>query len=309
MRESILQPNIPFAYRLFNEFFKLIKGNAKIKPIFTEHNRTPFSDNPSKLRKYKNITQKIAQQGFRENGAWLSLTVSAKIDQMKNLKDEQGKSAYAYIFDAAKIFGIKPSALLSIVMCENSKLDLNFENRRNNKDSDKGLMQISDENRLSLNQPAVAQKLASLLGQKQLEELGRLFGLEYSGGSLERFASRIVEKITGYNSFSGQLSSDTAFKLKHNIFAAAIYFFVNLKDYENNYILAAFAYHTGRRRLNNFLEGKKTSNPSRQKEAEENGINYASKFWNYFCVFESYFATQNQLFSASKSLFESVNRF
>ncbi|MEM4554505.1 MAG: hypothetical protein QXT25_01500 [Candidatus Anstonellaceae archaeon] len=301
--------SIPDSYWL-HYIIKLFKKEKKAIP-FIEHNNEPFSNEGSRRKRYKELTQRIADAGFGKNASWLSLTVSQKISQMKSLKDEYGKSAYEYVFDAAKIFGVKPSALLSIIMCENSNLDVRFENKKSKNDSDKGLMQISDETRLSLNQPAVAQRLASFLGQKKLEELGRLFGLEYSGGTLERFASRIIEKITGYNSFSGKLSLEEAFKLKHNIFAGAIYFFINLKDFEHNYVLAAFSYNAGRRRLNNFLDAERTRNPERQKEAEQNGINYASQFWGYFCVFESYFAGKGgkKLALHSQSSFESINKF
>ncbi len=288
--------------------------------VFIEHKKTPYEKGKRKLQ-YGILTSYVLKDGgLSDDSKRLvrSFVLAGKINELKKIQGSDGKSAYDFIFDASKLLGIKPSAIIALMLCENEGFNPFIESKRRNlvpnspkkeKDSDKGMTQISDTNRISLNEPGFISALSSHLDMEKLKGLGGIFGISYLGDDKRELAAQIIRKITGYDEFTGSVSKSMGFDVKSNIFAGALYLTLNLKEFNDSYILAAFSYNAGRRRLNNFLEGEKTKNPDVQKAAETNGMRYAKNFWNNFSVLEAYFSERNDkigLLAAANECFLSV---
>lgn len=249
--------------------------------------------------------------------------VEEAVGKMKS-KAEGGASAYDQIFYASHLLHVKPTALMALLYCENSGLVHDNVSRnlvsRVKGNSDRGLYQISDGVRLSMNEPAFINEFVGVMRDKdgtcpRLNEMAGFFGLKAADyKEPHELAKALIGRMTEYDPsvFNkgtrkyGVVGDDKVYTLKYNTFAAAAYFAVNLEKYEHNYQVAAGSYKRGRTAMNDFLEPQPVyfkkkpheSEKSFQKrvkhekekvsERENELADYSHKFWSYLSAFDAY---------------------
>lgn len=249
------------------------------------------------------------------------------VQKMKGKKDPESKSgasAYDQIFYASNLLRVKPAGLMALLYCENSALAHGNTSRnlasRLKGNADRGLFQISDGARLSMNEPAFINEFLGVIADKggacpRLGEMAGFFGIKAADyASPYELAKALIGKITEYDAGEfnkgtkkyGIVGKDKAYGIKYNTFAASILFSVNLAKYEGNYQLAAGSYKRGRAAVNGYLEPKAQKLEKRQGESGRNFIkranreklkvkgredelaDYSHKFWSYFSAFDAY---------------------
>jgi len=231
--------------------------------------------------------------------------------KMKSVTGAEGTSSvYDQIFYASKLTKLDSNALMALLFCENSGLQHDFSSANINsklKDNcDRGLFQISDGTRLSMNEPTFINEFVQFMGRNDgtystLKEMVGYFGInpaDYPDNY--NLAKMLIQKITEYDPSkynkqtkkNGVVSKNRVYGAKYNTFAAVIVLAVNLEKFDHNYQLAAFSYKRGRTTTNNYLEDASKYDMKRTKQIrmsrEDEAADYSHKFWSYYSGFQAY---------------------
>ncbi len=254
--------------------------------------------------------------------------ISDAVERMKNTKDGSG-SIYGHIFYTAGLLKIQPSAIMATLFSENSKLERHNASEnissKVRKNFDRGLFQVSDATRISMNQPGFINDFSRAMTEKdgafpRLCELAGFFGIkaqDYSGAyDLAKALIREVTELKGGLSYlqgtNGKASASSedlvgtkkVYQIKYNLAASAIYFATNLYEYGGNYQLASFSYKRGRTTTNNYL-GNFKKGDKKQVSRDNEAADYSHKFWSYKSAFDAYLspATTSKEFKDDVALF------
>ncbi|MFA6490175.1 MAG: hypothetical protein WCT52_05885 [Candidatus Micrarchaeia archaeon] len=281
-----------------------------------------------KLNEFTSPSDSITKRFHPDAGVFLyKRFMEEAVQKMKGKKDPESKSgasAYDHIFYASDLLRVKPAGLMALLYCENS--NLRHENTSRNLvsrlkgNADRGLFQISDGARLSMNEPAFIREFLGVMRDKdgacpRLNEMAGFFGIKPADyNEPYELAKALIGKITEYDKGEfnkstkkyGVVEKDKVYDIKYNTFAAAMLFSVNLAKYEGNYQVAAGSYKRGRVAVNNYLEPKPLKLEKKQGESSRNFIkrvnrektkvkeredelaDYSHKFWSYFSAFDAY---------------------
>ena len=265
------------------EFRKILFPDAVKPPLeYVAHNPNSFSNSPVKSSHAAQLENFILFGGsrhgvdphkvsFRKASEFTSPTdsitkrfhpdagvmvykqfVEDAVSKMKS-KVENGASAYDQIFYASHLLRVKPTSLMALLYCENSDLAHNNVSRnlvsRVKGNSDRGLFQISDGTRLSMNEPAFINEFLGVMRDSdgkcpRLNEMAGFFGIKAADYKEPyELAKALIGKITEYDAGEfnkgtkkyGMVGKDKVYDIKYNTFASAILFSVNLAKYEGNY--------------------------------------------------------------------------
>lgn len=252
--------------------------------------------------------------------------------RMKGAGDKSG-NLYGGIFYTAGLLKIQPSAIMATLFSENSKLERHNASEnissRVKGNFDRGLFQISDATRSSMNEPGFINDFSRAMTDpngdySRLKELAGFFGLkaqDYSNPyDLAKALIREVTEFKGKKTVSGPKGMKTTstedlvgtkkvYQIKYNLAASAIYFATNLYEYGGNYQLAAFAYKRGRTTTNNYL-GEFKKGDRKQASRDNEAADYSHKFWSYKSAFDAYLApkTTSKVFKDDVALFYDQKR-